>query len=80
MRGRVCNLLVHLLHRAVTLGSKSLRTHDQILLSQIRESPNMENRVPVFKSSRHRVSQLYTRALGSFLSPVTTLRATVEVI
>jgi hypothetical protein len=38
-RGRVCNLLVQLLlglARAVTLGSKSHRTHDHILLSHLR--------------------------------------------
>jgi hypothetical protein len=38
-RGRVCNLLVQLLlvlARAVTLGSKSRRTHDHILLSHMR--------------------------------------------
>jgi hypothetical protein len=38
-RGWVCNLLVQLLlglARAVTLGSKSLRTHDHILLSRLR--------------------------------------------
>jgi hypothetical protein len=38
-RGRVCNLLVKLLlglARAVTLGSKSRRTQDHILLSHLR--------------------------------------------
>jgi hypothetical protein len=38
-RGLVCNLLVQLLlglARAVTLGSKSRRTHDHILLSHLR--------------------------------------------
>jgi hypothetical protein len=38
-RGMVCNLLVQLLlrlARAVTLGSKSHRTHDHILLSHLR--------------------------------------------
>jgi hypothetical protein len=38
-RGRVCNLLVQLLlglARAVTLGSKSRRAHDHILLSHLR--------------------------------------------
>jgi hypothetical protein len=39
MRGSVCNLLVQLflvLARAVTLGSKSRRIHDHILLSHLR--------------------------------------------
>jgi hypothetical protein len=41
MRGWVCNLLVQLLlglARAVTLGSKSRRTRDHILLSHLRLS------------------------------------------
>jgi hypothetical protein len=47
------------------LGSESLRTHDHILLSQIRDSPNLEAQVPVFISPWNRVAQLYPRALGS---------------
>jgi hypothetical protein len=38
-RGRVCNLLIQLvlgLARAVTLGARSRRTHDHILLSHLR--------------------------------------------
>jgi hypothetical protein len=49
-RERVCNLLIQLLlglARAVTLGSKSHRTHDHILLSYLR-LPNLEGQVPVF--------------------------------
>jgi hypothetical protein len=52
-RGRVCNLLVQLLlglARAVTVGSKSRRTHGHILLSHLR-LPNLEGQVPVFISS-----------------------------
>jgi hypothetical protein len=45
--------------------SLSRRTHDHILLSQIRDSPNLEGQVPVFISHRNRVTQLYTQALGS---------------
>jgi hypothetical protein len=55
-RGCVCNLLVQLLlglARTVTLGSKSRRTHDHILLSYLRLLP------------RNKVAQLYLRALGS---------------
>jgi hypothetical protein len=37
-----------------------------ILLSQIRDSSNLEGQVPVFISPRNRVAQLYPRALGSF--------------
>jgi hypothetical protein len=44
---------------AVILRYDSRRTHDHILLSQIRDSPNMEGQVPVFISPRIRVAQLY---------------------
>jgi hypothetical protein len=40
-------------------------THDHILLSQTRNSPNLEGHVPVFISSRSRVAQLYPQAQGS---------------
>jgi hypothetical protein len=43
------------------------------------DSPNLEGEVPVFISPRNRVAQLYPRTLGSLLSPLTTLKATVEV-
>jgi hypothetical protein len=39
-------------------------SHDQILLSQIRDSPNMEGQVPVFISPRNRVAQLCAQTLG----------------
>jgi hypothetical protein len=67
-RGRVCNLLVQLflgLARAVTLGSKSRRTHGHILLSQLRLPPKLVVQVLVFISPRNRVTQLYPRALDS---------------
>jgi hypothetical protein len=38
--------------------------HDHILLSQIRDSPNLEGQVPVFISPRNRVVQLYLQGLG----------------
>jgi hypothetical protein len=37
-----------------------------ILLSQSRDSPNLEGQVPVFISPRNRVAQLYPQALGFF--------------
>jgi hypothetical protein len=40
----------------------------------------LEGQVPVFISPRNRVAQIYPRALGSVLSPLTTRWATVEVI
>jgi hypothetical protein len=46
----------------VILGSESHGTHNHILLSQIRDSPNLEGQVPVFISPRERVAQ----APGSF--------------
>jgi hypothetical protein len=65
-RGRVCrSRQLPVLARAVILGSESRGTHDHILLSQIRDSPNMEGQVPVFVSSRNTVVQLYPQALGS---------------
>jgi hypothetical protein len=66
MRGRVrCLQLFLALASAVILGSKSRRTDDHTLPSQIRDSPNLESQVPVFVSSRNRVAQLYSQALGS---------------
>jgi hypothetical protein len=46
---------------AVTLGSESRGTHEHILLSQIRDSPNLEGQIP----PSDRVAQLYPQALGS---------------
>jgi hypothetical protein len=46
-------------------GLTSCGTHDHILLSQIRDSPNLEGQVPVFISPRNRVVWLYRQALGS---------------
>jgi hypothetical protein len=64
-RGRVCNLLLLLgLARAVTLGSKSRRTHGHILLSHLRlpQPGGPGSRIYIL---RNRVAQLYLRALGS---------------
>jgi hypothetical protein len=66
-RERVCNLLVQLLlglARAVTLGSKSGRTHAHILLSHLR-LPQPRGPGSRSISPRNRVAQLYSRALGS---------------
>jgi hypothetical protein len=65
-RGLFCRLqLLLVLARAVILGPASRGTRDHILLSQIRESPNLEGEVPVFISFRNRVAQLYPQTLGS---------------
>jgi hypothetical protein len=65
-RGWVCSLqLLLALASAVILGSDSRGTHDLILLSQIRDSHNLEGQVLVFISPRNRVTQLNPQALGS---------------
>jgi hypothetical protein len=66
MRGWVCRLqFVMALASAVILESEPSGTHDHILHSQIRNSPNLEGQVPVFIFPRNRVAQLYPQALGS---------------
>jgi hypothetical protein len=65
---------------AVILESESCGTHDHILLSQIRDSTNLEGQVPVFMSPRNRVAQLYPQALGSlFIASYDSCRNTLEV-
>jgi hypothetical protein len=57
--------LLLFLASAVILEYESRGTHGHILLSQIRDSPNLEGQVPVFISPRKRVVQLDSQALGS---------------
>jgi hypothetical protein len=65
-RERIYRLqLLLALASAVILGFESGGTHDHILFSQIRDSPNLECQVPIFMSLRKRVAQLYPQALGS---------------
>jgi hypothetical protein len=45
--------------------SESNGTYDYILLSQIRDSLNLEGQVPVFISPRNSVARLYPQAMGS---------------
>jgi hypothetical protein len=47
------------------LRSASCETHDHILQSHIRESPNLEGQIPVFISPRNRAALLYPQVLGS---------------
>jgi hypothetical protein len=62
----VCRLqLLLTLASAVILRSESRGTHDHILMSQIRDSPNLEGQVLVYMSPRNKVAQVYPRALGS---------------
>jgi hypothetical protein len=59
-RGWVCRWqLLLVLASAVILRSEPRRTHDHILLSQIRESPNLDGQAPVFISPRNRVARLH---------------------
>jgi hypothetical protein len=60
-----CLQLLLVFASIVILLSESRGTHDHILLSQIRDSPNLEGQVPVFISLGNRVVQLYPQALGS---------------
>jgi hypothetical protein len=65
-RGWVCRLqLLLVLASSFIPMSESRRTHDYILLSQIRDSPNLEGQVPVFISPMKRVVRLYYQTLGS---------------
>jgi hypothetical protein len=54
-----------ILASAVILRSESRGTHDHILLSQIRGSPNLGGQVPLLISPRNRVSRLRSQVLGS---------------
>jgi hypothetical protein len=65
-RGWVYRLqLLLALASAVILRSESRGTHDHMLVSQIRDSPNLDGEVPIFISLRNRVAQLYPEAPGS---------------
>jgi hypothetical protein len=76
----VCRLqLLLALASAVILRSESRGSLDHILLSHIRDFPNLEGQVPVFISPRNRVAQLHPRHWVPFPSPPVTRRATVEV-
>jgi hypothetical protein len=53
-----------ILASAVILRFESRGTHGQILLSQIRNFPNLEGQVPAFISPRNRVAQLFPPGTG----------------
>jgi hypothetical protein len=79
-RGWLCRLqLLLVLASAVILRSESRGTHDHILLSQIRDSPNPEGQVPVFISPKTGCPSYTPRHRVPFPSPFTTRRATVEI-
>jgi hypothetical protein len=61
-REGVCRLqLLLVFASAIIFASDSSGTHDHILLTQIRDPPNVDGQVPVFISSKSRVAQLYPR-------------------
>jgi hypothetical protein len=63
----VCRLQLLLVFASIViLGSESRETHDHILLSQTRDSSNLEGQVPVFISPKNRFAQLHPQALSSF--------------
>jgi hypothetical protein len=64
---------------AVILRFDSRGTHEQILLSQIRDFPNLEGQVPASISSRKKVARLYARLSVPLSFPPTVRRAMVEV-
>jgi hypothetical protein len=78
---RICCLQLPLaLASAFILRSESRRTHDHILLSQIRDSPNLEPRSPYLYPPGTGWPNYIPRHWVPFPSPFTTRRATVEVI
>jgi hypothetical protein len=61
-----CRLqLLLALASTVILRSESYETNDQILLSQIRDSSNLEGQVSVLISPKNRLVRLYPQAFGS---------------
>jgi hypothetical protein len=55
-RGWVCPLQMLLaLSSVVILGSESLETHDNILVSPIPDSSNLEGNVPVYIPPKNRI-------------------------
>jgi hypothetical protein len=79
-RGCVCRLqLLISFASAVILRFESRGTHDHILLSQTRDSRNLEGQFPVFIAPRNRVAQIRPQILGSLSSLPTTHGAMVEI-
>jgi hypothetical protein len=75
MRGWFCRLkLLLVLDSAVILRSESCGTHDHILLSQIRDSSNLEGQTPVFISPGTGWPSCTPRHWAPFSTPLTTQR------
>jgi hypothetical protein len=80
-RGWVCRLqLLLVLASAIILGPESRRTPDHILLSQIRDFPNLESRSPYLYQPGTGWLSYTPGQWVPFSSPFTARRATVEVI
>jgi hypothetical protein len=80
-RGWLCHLqLLLVFASAVILSSESHGTHNHILLSQIRYSPNLEARYPDLYPPGTGWPSYNHRHWVPFPSPFTTRRDTVEVI
>jgi hypothetical protein len=80
-REQICRLQLLLgLASEVIFRSESHGPHDHILLSQIRDSPNLEARSPYLYSLGTGWSSYIPRHWVPFSSPPTTRRATVEVL
>jgi hypothetical protein len=79
-RGWVCHLqLLLVLASSVILRFESHGTHDHILISQIRYSPNLEGPVPILMYTPTGWSSYNPRHWVPFSSPPKTRRDTVEV-
>jgi hypothetical protein len=79
-RERVCRLqFLLVLASAVILGFESRETRDHILLSQIRDLPNLEGQAPYLYAPGTGWPSYIPRHWVPFSSPPTTRRATAEV-
>jgi hypothetical protein len=64
-RGRVSRLQLPVaLASAAILGFEFCETHEHILLSQIRHSPNLEAQIPVFIYPRYTMAHLHSLVQG----------------
>jgi hypothetical protein len=78
-RERVCRLqLLLVLASFVILRSRSRGTHDYSILSQTRNIPQRWGACPRIFIAQEQGGPVIPQALGTFLSPPTTSRATVE--
>jgi hypothetical protein len=78
-RGRVCRLqLLLVLANAVNLGSESHRNHGHMLLSQFRDSPNLECQVPYLYPPKEQDGPVIPPGTG-FHFPSSSLKIKVKV-